>query len=670
MKILMLTAALHSGGAETHICELARILALRGHSVCIASSGGNMVNLLSSYNVSHVTIPLNSKKPHLLFFSVLKLRSLLRKNDFDVIHIHSRIAAFVCRISLGIKPRACVVSTAHAHFRSGPFLRAFSFWGSASIAVSEDLKEHLIQKYGVFRENISIIPNAIDTDRFFSPAKKENAPRPPRMIFVSRLDTDCSLGALLLCRIAPRLAKKYPGVTIDIAGGGKAYRKIYAEAESVNKKLGYTCIRMLGHTDDIPSKLSDADLFVGVSRAALEAMSCELPVVLCGNEGFLGILDSSNISAAQNTNFCCRGCELPTSEGLMSAIYSILEMKPAERKALGKFLREYVCKNHGLSSLAEATESFYREHVFRTPVKRSNVLLCGYYGFGNLGDDALLSRAIERVRESEGSNSISVVCRAPKRIRERYGVRTIGRENFLAIARELKHAKKLVIGGGSVLQDASSSRSLKYYTSIMLYAAKKGVRIELLANGLGPFKRKRSKKRAAKALLLCKRLSFRDSTSASLALKLGCSADKIVLEDDLFSSVPHLSECETERLIARLGLKDKRPFDVIGIRGDTKRDELYKIKKEIEAHLKSGLFPVFIVMHQKKDKHLALRLAKRYKGIRIIPSSPSELISLASHAEFAIGNRYHLLYAAKHSGVPIVPFGDDPKIISLRYGKR
>ena len=92
-----------------------------------------------------------------------------------------------------------------------------------------------------------------------------------------------------------------------------------------------------------------------------------------------------------------------------------------------------------------------------------------------------------------------------------------------------------------------------------------------------------------------------------------------------------------------------------------------KIKKEIAAHIKSGLLPVFVIMHPDKDRKLGKRMAKRFKGICAPSLTPSEFVTLATLAEFAIGNRYHLLYAAKRAGVPIIPFGNDPKIVSLRY---
>lgn len=667
MKILMLTSSLRSGGAETHICELARTLAARGHSVFVASSGGEMADALQNRRVAHIRLPLDSKSPFRMLLSAARLKGIIKKERFDVVHLHSRTAAFVFRLSMLGESAPPAVSTVHAHFRTGFLLKRLSFWGSAAIAVSDDLKYYLTEKYSFPQENVTVIQNAIDTD-VFAPTENKRKSCAPRIIFVSRLDTDCSLGALLLCRTAERLARRYDRLTIEIVGNGKAYRKIASEAATVNRALGYECVRLCGYVRpaDMPKKLSAADIFVGVSRAALEAMSSALPVVLCGNEGFLGILDSSNIGAAQSTNFCCRGSELPSRDALFSSLCALLDMRESERRSLGGFLREHVCRCHGLSSLAEKTEKFYRDAIFRTPCARADTVLCGYYGFGNLGDEALLTCAIERLRRESGRNSISVICHSPKKIRRLYGVRTVRRENIFAVRRELRRARRLVMGGGSILQDSTSLRSLKYYASLMLCAAKKGAAVELLANGLAPLRRKRAKKIAAKALAVCRRASFRDRASASLAKRLGLECRRIYLEDDLLCSAEPCDEAERNRLLRRLGCGEGTPYFLAAVRGDTKREMKKEIRGELQMQRRSGLFPIFAVMHEKEDRRISKRLARQLSGVCAVGLTPAQLISLVGSAESVIGNRYHLLYAAKREGVAAVPYGDDPKILSLR----
>ena len=627
MKILMLTAALDSGGAETHILELAHALTKNSHQIVVASSGGRIAEQLENEGISHINIPLHSKKPHHLFSSLLRLRALIKTQKFDVIHVHSRISAFLCKLLLRKQRSPCVVSTVHARFASGPLKRRFSFWGRSAIAVSEDLRDFLSSVYGVPYDNITVIPNAINTD-LFSPRKKEFIHRRPlKILFASRLDTDCSLGASLLCRIAPKLAKKYPNIKIDIAGGGRGYKKLSAMASKANAVIGYDCITLLGHITDMQNTLRQADAFVGVSRAALEAMSSGVPVVLCGNEGFVGLLDSSNISLAASTNFCCRGSELPTSLCLYDSLCAVLNMTPADRRELGKYLREYVCRYHGLDALATLTENFYKNALGHTPATKGDIVLCGYYGFDNLGDDALLSCAIEKLKTKYPNRSISVIAHDPRRIEAHLGIRAVRRENIRAVLREIAGADKLILGGGSILQNSSSMRSLRFYCALIRFAAKRGVEVELMSNGLGPLDGKKAKKLASKALRCCSHLSFRDPASASLARTIGCDERKIATEDDLSSLLTPSSDARIFKIIKNIGACEK-PFALVGVRGKTPRQEAKRIEQEILRQKSAGILPIFIPMHAREDKRISKRMAKRTGGRVLRGITPPELLPI------------------------------------------
>ncbi len=659
----MLTASLHSGGAETHIAELATSLAERSHTVFIASAGGSIAASLVQQGIRHIPIPLDSKSPKCLLLSVNKLKKLIKHEHFDLIHVHSRIAAFICRLAVGKRTAPTIVSTVHARFRTSPFLKKLSFWGEASITVSDDLKEYLSKEYKVSKEKITVIPNAIDTKRF-SPNRKKTSGT--KIIFVSRLDTDCSLGAKLLCRIAPDLAKKYKELKIEIVGGGKEYKRLSVLAQKTNAAVGYDCISLCGHVKKVEDKLSQADVFVGVSRAALEAMSCAVPTVLCGNEGFLGLLDSSNMALAASGNFCCRDSELPTSVSLFKAISTALEMKESGRRALGEYLRDYVCKHHSSEMLARRTEAFYLNAITKNPKTSGGIVLCGYYGFGNLGDDAILAAAISRIRKEYPDKPLTVICHSPKKTSIKFGVRTVSRENVLRCAKEIKKAQLLIFGGGSVLQNSSSMRSLIYYTSLIRYAARHGVKVRLLSNGLGPIDGKRAKKHTARALSLCSSLSFRDKSSAALARSLGCDPSKITLERDLSAALKECEPNDAEQLIDICGLKGQRYF-LVALHKKSDKSTKKLIDKEVDALKRGGLLPVFIAMHSVEDPKINKKASRRHSGIYIEGLEPAELLTLIKRADFAIGNRYHLLFLAKNEGVPIQVFGDDPKLVSLRY---
>ena len=81
-----------------------------------------------------------------------------------------------------------------------------------------------------------------------------------------------------LIQIAEELDREVPGVQLLIAGGGNVFRELKEQAEAVNARMGRTCVVMTGPRTDINQIVAAGDIFVGVSRAALEAMSAGKPV--------------------------------------------------------------------------------------------------------------------------------------------------------------------------------------------------------------------------------------------------------------------------------------------------------------------------------------------------------------------------------------------------------
>ena len=269
MRILMLTNAMESGGAETHIVSLARSLVRRGHAVTVASAGGAMVKLLRAAGVSHIRLPLDRRGLFSLFAARRGLSRLLRRGAWDVVHAHARLPAFLAA-PLCARRGLCLVSTVHAKFPVGWVSRRYTRFGQAAIAVCEELRGHACAHFSLDASDVTVIPNGVDTSHFTPPrARREGG---AHVVFMSRLDGDCSLGARLLCRVAPRLTSRFPRLHVTVVGGGDAYGAVKKEAERAISRGA--SIVLCGRVDDPVSLLRECDVFVGVSRGAMEAMAC------------------------------------------------------------------------------------------------------------------------------------------------------------------------------------------------------------------------------------------------------------------------------------------------------------------------------------------------------------------------------------------------------------
>ncbi len=97
----------------------------------------------------------------------------------------------------------------------------------------------------------------------------------------------------------------------------------------------------------------------------------------------------------------------------------------------------------------------------------SRVLLSGYYGFGNLGDEALLEVIVDRMRRRFPSAQLEVLSATPQMTAANHRVESTPRWDWRAIRAAIARADVVLSGGGGLLQDATSLRSLLYYAAIL-----------------------------------------------------------------------------------------------------------------------------------------------------------------------------------------------------------
>ena len=440
--VLFVTNSMNAGGAETHILALASALMQEGCFVAVASSGGIFVNELKKRGILHIEAPLNSRMPHHILKSAWILRRAVARYGFDILHAHARLAALACRMVVrGGILAACrpydskkndavrFVTTAHLDFRVTPLTRRFGYWGERILAVSEDLREYLIREYGLPYDTVDLTVNGIDTDRFYKKqlpvAIERREDKPLEIVHVSRIDKDRAMTAFLLVGLMPTLLKEHR-VHLTIVGGGELFLKLSERVERVCRVFG-DCITLTGEKEDVLPYLRRADLAVGVSRAALEAMACSLPTVLSGNDGYLGIFTRAQLEVASRSNFCCRGEEKPTEKRLLADLQTLLSADHSLRDALGKEAREVVEEEYSLTRVTKEYLDFYKTLLPYRRKRYNKALILGYHGFGNVGDDALLSHMIKGIRRDDATCGITVLSRDVKRTERDFPVRAVSR---------------------------------------------------------------------------------------------------------------------------------------------------------------------------------------------------------------------------------------------------
>ena len=659
MNILMLVSSLDCGGVQTHVVALARELFRRGNSVTVISSGGRMAGELSEMGVKHLFAPIDKKDPVSLYKSRMVITETVKRGSPDVIHAHSRIAALLAEgvaKSYGIP----FTVTVHARFKADGIYGRLSRWGDASIAVSEDLCQYLSVNYGICPENVRVIPNGIDTERF---RYKERKIRDGCTItFVSRLDKDCSEGAFLLCRIADRIKNEFPNVSVRICGGGECLSELKVLASDK------PYIRFLGDVENMPFVLSDTDIFVGVSRAAMEAMSTGALVVLCGNEGYGGAITKvSELMGAAFSNFCCRGCEKMNEETLFEDIRKCLRLTHEERVKIGRELSLYVEKNYSVQGMAKSTEGVYGE-LFRNDGNKSGLaVLCGYYGFGNMGDNALLRSALKLVGERYPRMEILALTKCPKRDEKTFFVRCANRFSPFAVISAIRRADILIFGGGTLLQDRTSLRSLLYYSAIIHTARFFGGRVELFGNGLGEARGPVGKKLISSCLGACDRIGLRDGHSYRTAMSMieEDKCDRLILEDDLAVTL-QLPRRERLEYLKHLFEVDESSaplgYFTVAVNGSCDDRTMSTMEDNIKKLISLGQIPLYISMFESEDGAESRRLARLLGGKVAYGISERDALGLIGGSTQVLSMRFHALVFAKMTKRPFLGYGGDPKI--------
>ncbi|MBR6742331.1 MAG: polysaccharide pyruvyl transferase CsaB [Clostridia bacterium] len=682
-KVLMVTMQMGIGGAETHILELSRALTKKGITVHVASRGGSFVSELEADGIKHFELPLNSRNPIDILTAYRGLKKLIKSEKYDIVHAHARIPAAICgRLSRELNFR--FVTTAHWVFTVTPLYRKLSDWGQSTLAVSEDIKQYLIDEYGVFPDNIRVTVNSLDSEKFSpdidcSDIKKEFdiADDAFNIVCVSRMDKSRGEVPLLLAKIAGKLREKYKKVNVLLVGGsalgieGSVIPEIEELMREQEEKYGECAIKLCGPRTDINKFTALADIFVGASRAALEAMGAACPVVLAGNEGYAGIMDEKSLYEAVATNFCCRGCEMPDESLLLRDLTVLCEASADELRRLGALTRSFVLENYGLDRMANDALATYA--CARAAKKRPDVLISGYYGFGNAGDDSLVSAIIGELSANAPELSCAVLVKNAKKATKRFGVKCIERFNPFAVFFAMRKAKLFISGGGNLIQNGTSNKSLYYYLSTLKMAQLLGLKTMVYANGIGPLYGDKAKKMTAKVLSRCDAISIREPDSAKFVTEL-CGGENFTLSADPAVLLTPATKQRIDFILDKHGVPKDRKFIVVSLREVLNQKEKVSDTEEAdfeqqfatelsELCASSGLYPLFIPMQETYDTGVCKRVYDICgRGQFLSGLSVSELIALMARSELALGMRLHSLIYALTANIPFIALSYDPKV--------
>ena len=303
------------------------------------------------------------------------------------------------------------------------------------------------------------------------------------------------------------------------------------------------------------------------------------------------------------------------------------------------------------------------EHIYR----HGDIVFCGYYGFGNMGDDSLLRAIISNLREEDPTVRMTVMSRRPKETARVYSTRAVNRFSPISVIRAMRQAKVLIFGGGNLLQDGSSKRSLFYYTWILKMAKLCGCKIMVYANGIGPLHLEKSKRMAAEALSLSDIITLRERDSVQECEKLGVKCDRIRLTADPAFTLKEADKAWVEELCARFGITADKRYYVVALR-EWKHNsaERQVIMARICDRIceEYGLIPVFLPMHEPLDNKINKKVQSlcRCESVFLTGITGSEILGILRRMEFVATMRLHTLIYSTAVGTPSIGLAYDGKL--------
>lgn len=298
--ILQLLPGLESGGVERGTLEVARALVESGYRSLVASAGGRLVPQLERAGSQHFDMPLGRKHPAVLL-QVPRLRRLLREQNVDLVHVRSRLPAWILRMALrGLKPpeRPRLVSTVHGLYSVSRY-SAIMTRADRVIAVSNTVRDYIETNYPDCPEDrIEVIPRGVSQDEFprgFDPGERWRAgffnefPQcRDRTLLVLPGRLTRLKGHADFIRLVAELRGRLPGVHGLIVGGEDPRRQAYAsEIRNLVRDLGLEeQITFTGQRSDIREIYAISSLVFSLStkpesfgRTVLEALMSGVPVV-------------------------------------------------------------------------------------------------------------------------------------------------------------------------------------------------------------------------------------------------------------------------------------------------------------------------------------------------------------------------------------------------------
>ena len=683
MKVIHLISGGDSGGAKTHVLSLLQNLnkTITVQLVCFrdgpfaeeARSLGIPTEIMEGNNIPRLR---------------RKLAAYIRNGGFELIHCHGSRANMVGALLRGTTGLP-VVSTVHSDYRLDYMGRPLSRLTFGNINAWS--LRHLDYRIGVSDAMVDLlISRGFPADRFYAIYNGiDFTPPPPqgdRLAYLRGLGVDAHEDSVVV-GIAARLnpvkdmstlvrgfAAAYQSCSrlrLVIAGDGPEREKLGALAQELGVADQVTFAGWISGGMDAFYHALDINALTSLSEtfpyALTEGARFHLATVATAVGGIPYLIDNDvNGYLVQPGDWESLGRHLAD-----------LGRDDALRRRLGEKLYEKASSKFSIQKTVDTQLHIYREILrrhHRTPRDRDGVVICGAYGRGNAGDDAILEAILQEMRSIDPDMPVTVLSKDPKSTRLTYRVRSLSRTSIPAWHRAMRRSALYINGGGSLIQDVTSRRSLWFYLYNIRSAKRCGCKVQMYGCGIGPVTRENHRKLAAQVLnRYVDTITLREPDSREELTAMGVTQPEILLTADPALTLHRAEDDQTDSVLLRAGIPPQGRYLCFALRqwrGYPEKAPLFGQAARY-AYETYGLTPVFLAVEKRMDP-AAARLAAQDLDIPHYflddAGRAGTIIGALSRMEAVVSMRLHALIFAAGQGIPLAGVVYDPKVSAfLRY---
>ena len=676
MKVIHLISGGDTGGAKTHVHSLLQNLSRGMDITLVCFRDGPFAREAAELGIETRVCSGG-------FFSALReVRRMIAEEGFELVHTHgsrANLAGAILRSTCG-RP---VVSTIHSDYRLDYMGRplAAATYGVLNVLALRRIKYHvgvsdamrdLLISRRFPRETTFAIYNGLDFSRepkrhdraaFCSRVGANVAPGDIVVGAAARLDPVKDLATLVRGFAAAR--EGHPELKLIIAGEGPERPALEALAEELGVRGAVTLAGWLDDMEEFYSAL-DINTLSSLSEtfpyALTEGAAYRLPTVASAVGGIPRLIEDGK------TGFLFA----PGDWEKLGARLAQLASDPGLRERLGAAVHERAAREFSVEATCREQRAVYEEILEREARGRSGVVICGAYGMGNSGDEAILDAIVAEMRAIDPLMPLTVMTRDPAGASARLGLTAVHTFNFPRFLAVMRRRALYINGGGSLIQDVTSRRSLWYYLFTLRAAKRLGCKVMMYGCGIGPVKRPGGVERTRRVLNSCvDAITLREPDSIEELARFGVTKPEIILASDPALTLPSAPAEEVDAALEAAGAAPKGKYICFALRlwpGFGEKAGVFAAAAR-HAHEAYGLTPVFLPINHLDDGQAAALVAEKLGDTPHVllpgPMSSALVIGLMSRMQVVVSMRLHGLIFAAGQGVPLIGVSYDPKVTAF-----